>query len=58
MLFPCQKEGFDIGCESFKIVPTIVLTNSFIYALILIPLVYSWRVLRQGLKQKEQDGTV
>lgn len=58
MFFPCQKEGFDVGCESFKVVPTIILTNSFIYALILIPLVHAWRVLKHGLKQQKPDGAV
>lgn len=57
-LFPCRKEGFDIGCESFKVVPTIILTNGFICTLFVIPLVHLGRVLRQGLREKEQNGTI
>jgi hypothetical protein len=40
VLFPCQKEGFDIGCEPSKVVPTILVTNAIVYFVVLMPIAY------------------
>jgi len=36
--FPCQREGFDTGCEPFKVIPTIVVANSILYLSVIAPL--------------------
>jgi hypothetical protein len=45
-LFPCQKEGFDTGCEAYKTIPTFVGSNALVYTAILLPIVHLWRTRR------------
>ena len=42
-LFPCQKEGFDTGCEAYKKLPAFVGANAFTYSILLLPIIYFWR---------------
>ena len=42
-LFPCQKEGFDIGCEAYKRLPAFVGANALLYSILLLPIIYFWR---------------
>src|SRR5215472_5049653 len=34
--FPCQKEGFDTGCEDYKRLPTLLAANGMAYAIVLL----------------------
>jgi hypothetical protein len=45
-LFPCQKEGFDTGCEAFKTIPTFVASNALVYSAIFLPIVHLCRKKR------------
>jgi hypothetical protein len=42
-LFPCQKEGFDTGCEVYKRLPAFVGANALTYSILLLPIIYIWR---------------
>ena len=42
-LFPCQKEGFDIGCEAYKRLPAFVGANALAYSILLFPIIDFWR---------------
>lgn len=46
MLFPCQREGFNTGCEWFKVVPTILLVNAAIYFVVLTPVIHVYATLK------------
>jgi hypothetical protein len=39
-LFPCQKEGFDAGCEAYKTIPTFVVSNALVYSAVLLPIMH------------------
>jgi hypothetical protein len=41
--FPCQKEGFDLGCEAYKRIPTFVGTNALLYSIVSFPFVFLFR---------------
>jgi hypothetical protein len=55
-LFPCQKEGFDIGCEAYKRLPAFVGANALLYSIILLPVFYFRRTKgnAQGQTSKTQ----
>ena len=38
--FPCQKEGFDTGCEAYKIIPAFVGTNVLLYTIVSLPVIW------------------
>src|ERR1700693_5215357 len=42
-LFPCRMEGFDIGCEAYKTLPTFVGANALAYSIVLLPIIHFWR---------------
>jgi hypothetical protein len=42
--FPCQKEGFDTGCEAYKTIPAFVGTNALLYSIVSLPLIYLLRM--------------
>ena len=42
-LFPCQREGFDTGCEAYKALPAFLGANALAYCAALIPIVHLWR---------------
>ena len=46
ILFPCETEGFDTGCEWFKVVPTILLVNAFVYFVVLTPMIHIYAALK------------
>ena len=54
-LFPCQKEGFDIGCESYKRLPAFVGANALTYSILLLPIIYFWR--RKATTTKPRGDT-
>jgi hypothetical protein len=39
-LFPCQREGFDTGCEDYKRLPAFVSANAAAYSICLFPVVH------------------
>jgi len=41
--FPCQKEGFDTGCEAYKTIPTLLASNAIAYTAVFLPIVHLWR---------------
>jgi hypothetical protein len=47
-LFPCQKEGFDTGCEAYKTIPAFVASNALVYAAIFLPIVHLWQKKRSN----------
>jgi len=54
--FPCQKEGFDTGCESFKVIPAILFTNAIVYVLIFTPVVQIYRTLKSRGSSNEKHA--
>jgi multisubunit Na+/H+ antiporter MnhB subunit len=50
-LFPCRREGFDTGCEWFKVIPIVILSNAAVYSVILVPL----RFLLTAAKKKQSS---
>jgi len=52
-LFPCQKEGFDTGCEAYKIIPVFIASDAVVYSAILLPIVHFWRTKWFKRCQKE-----
>ncbi len=52
--FPCQKEGFDTGCEEYKTIPTLLAANGIAYAIVLLPIVHLWRTQRVRKRPKVQ----
>ncbi|HEY2361470.1 MAG TPA: hypothetical protein VGK36_10165 [Candidatus Angelobacter sp.] len=50
-LFPCQKEGFDTGCEAYKRLPTFVGANALLYSIILLPVFYFRRTKANAERQ-------
>jgi hypothetical protein len=38
-LFPCQREGFDTGCEAYKKLPVFLGANAIVYSICLLPVV-------------------
>lgn len=53
-LFPCQKEGFDTGCEAYKWAPTILGMNALAYFLFLLPGIHYYRI--RVLKRNQSGG--
>lgn len=49
--FPCQKEGFDSGCEMYKTIPAFLGTNALLYSTVSFPLIgfLQMKVLAKGL---------
>ena len=43
-LFPCRMEGSEIGCEAYKTVPALLLSNTAIYFLFLLPIAFLYRM--------------
>jgi len=41
--FSCQKEGFDTGCEPYKVIPSIIAGNALTYSIVLLPVIHLWR---------------
>jgi len=39
-LFPCQKEGFDTGCEAYKKIPVFLGANALLYSIVSLPVLY------------------
>lgn len=42
-LFPCQKEGYDVGCEGYKRLPIFIGTNAIVYASVLFLVLSAFR---------------
>lgn len=47
LVFPCQKQGFEIGCEWYRTVPMFVAVNSLAFTVVSLPLVCLFRALRR-----------
>jgi hypothetical protein len=52
--FPCQKEGFDTGCEEYKTIPTLLASDAIAYAIVLLPVMHLWRTRRSRKRPKGQ----
>lgn len=50
-LFHCQKEGFDTGCEAYKVIPTLIGTNAILYSILAFPLVRLRRLNGRGKRK-------
>jgi hypothetical protein len=48
-LFPCQREGFDTGCEAYKRLPAFLSANAIAYSACLFPVVHLIRKKRRRL---------
>ena len=56
--FPCQKEGFDTGCEAYKKIPVFVASDAVVYSAILLSIVHLWRTMRSKRHQNNDTKTM
>ena len=46
LIFPCQKQGLETGCEWYRTFPMFVTVNSLSLTVISLPLVHLFRIFR------------